>query len=177
MRRQSLHLAFGTAAASFALLAGYEGWALHHAERVNAAIANASTSLDETVPEARFARATAHARVGDYEAALKSYKAIIQGDRRDLRLGALYDLGNLHMRAALKAGPDAAQAQPLIELAKQSYRDLLRSDPSDWDARYNLERALWLAPEREDAAAEEEHPPIAEKRVIPGVMDFTLELP
>jgi hypothetical protein len=30
----------------------------------------------------------------------------------------------------------------LVELAKQRYRDLLRAEPQDWDARYNLERAL-----------------------------------
>ena len=63
--------------------------------------------------------------------------------------------------AALK-DPSAPTDQllPLIELAKQSYRDLLRETPADWDARYNLERALYLSPEtQEDVAADGPPPP------------------
>jgi len=31
---------------------------------------------------------------------------------------------------------------------------LLRVSPGDWDARYNLERALWFAPEASEGADE-----------------------
>jgi mxaK protein len=98
------------------------------------------------------------------------YKTLIQGDRTDLQRAALYNLGNLHLREALKSGPDeAARSLPLIELAKQSYRDLLRVDPTDWDARYNLERALWLAPEIEQAdAPEPPEPPERATSTAPG---------
>jgi len=155
MRRRRVHVMFGVASLAFAAAAAMQGWRLHQAERTNAAIAAATVNLDSDVPEAQFARAVHLAQAGDTERALKAYKALAQGDRGDLRLAALYNLGNLHLREALKDGlRDAVRSLPLIELAKQSYRDLLRTDPGDWDARYNLERALWLAPEHEDRSVE-----------------------
>ncbi|MGV2480657.1 UNVERIFIED_CONTAM: MxaK protein, partial [Salmonella enterica subsp. enterica serovar Weltevreden] len=67
----------------------------------------------------------------------------------------LYNLGNLHLREALQFGPESiGKSLPLAELAKSSYRELLRLNPQHWDAKYNLERALRLAPERESAIEE-----------------------
>ena len=40
-----------------------------------------------------------------------------------------------------------AAAVPLVELAKQYYRQVLAEEPAHQEARYNLERALWLQPE------------------------------
>jgi mxaK protein len=166
MRRHTFHSAFGAAAIGFALIATYQGVSWHQANRVNEAIASASVSrLDDGVAEAQFARALALSESGDTGAALQVYKALIQGDRADLKRAALYNAGNLHLREAMKSGPDEeARSLPLLELAKQSYRDLLRIDPTDWDARYNLERALWLAPEVDEAAANE--PPEPPQRAI-----------
>ncbi len=61
--------------------------------------------------------------------------------------------GNLHFREALKEEglESAVRILPLVELAKQSYRTVLRRDPQRWDARYNLERALWMAPELDES--------------------------
>jgi mxaK protein len=179
MKRSRIHWAFGLAALGFGLLAAYHGSRLRTADRVNEAIASATAAnLDDSVPEAQFARVLALSKAGEYEAAVKGYKALIQGGRSDLRLAALYNLGNLHLREALKNGPDSvAGALPLVELAKQSYRDLLRDDPAHWDARYNLERALWLAPEVDEALAEDSNPPVWEKRVILPAQRFKVELP
>ncbi|MDO9314605.1 MAG: MxaK protein, partial [Burkholderiaceae bacterium] len=44
-------------------------------------------------------------------------------------------------------------ALPLIELAKETYRELLRADPDNWAARYNLERAQRLLPDPDDGDA------------------------
>lgn len=164
MRRRTIHFAFAAAAIGFGSIAAYHGLRLHRASQVNAAIARASIS-EAGVAEAQFARALALSEAGDSAAALQLYKALIQGGRADLKRAALYNLGNLHLREAMKSGADeAARSLPLIELAKQSYRDLLRIDPADWDARYNLERALWLAPEMEEAAVNE--PPEPPRRAI-----------
>jgi mxaK protein len=179
MTRRRVHLLFGVTALGFSLLAAYQGWRLDHADRVNEAIASASTTgLDAAVPEARFAHANALSKAGNFEEAAKTYKVLIQGDRADLKLAALFNLGNLHMREALKNGADdAVNSLPLIELAKQNYRDLLRDNPSDWDARYNLERALWLAPEVDEQAGEDNNVPEWERRVAPRVQGFNFELP
>ncbi len=155
-----MHAAFGTIAALCAAVAGVQVARLQSVRHVNSAIRSASiANLDRSVPEAQVARAIALSTAGDYEGALIAYKAVIQGKRADLRRLALYNLGNLHMRAALK-DPQATtdQVLPLIELAKQSYRDLLRETPEDWDARYNLERALYMAPEADEDLAEDGPP-------------------
>ena len=82
------------------------------------------------------------------------------------------------MREALKNGTSGAvQSLPLIELAKQSYRDLLRENPGDWDARYNLERALRLAPEVAEEDSEQNRPAEWQRRAIRALPDFKLELP
>jgi mxaK protein len=164
VRQRTIHFAFAAAAIGFGSIAAYHGLRLHRASQVNAAIATASVSGSEAgVAEAQFARALASSESGDSAAALQLYKALIQGGRADLKRAALYNLGNLHLREAMKSD-EAARSLPLIELAKQSYRDLLRIDPADWDARYNLERALWLAPEMEEAAVNE--PPAPTRRAI-----------
>jgi mxaK protein len=128
------------------------------------------------VPEGRLAHAVALAKV-DYDGALAAYKVTIHTGREDLRRIALYDLGNLHLRHALQVGlSDEGQSLPLIELAKQSYRDLLRRDPSDWDARYNLERTLRLAPEGDDAD-EDAGPPSPNEHERSTIADPRMDLP
>ena len=162
MRRRHVHAIFGVAGALLAAAVAVSALRLARAERVDRAIARAAApaAVDRDVPEARFAQALAQGAAGRYEPALRAYKALAQAEQGPLREAALYNLGNLHLREALKAGTPAADAAaPLVELAKQSYRDALRADPADWDARYNLERALQLAPEAdEDALADDGEP-------------------
>jgi mxaK protein len=58
----------------------------------------------------------------------------------------------MYLREAIAAGAgNPIASAPLVELAKNRYRELLRAKPDDWDARYNLERALWLQPESAQA--------------------------
>lgn len=179
MKRRTVHAAFGAAAAVFASLAAYKLFELQRAQNVNLSIAQAGLAkADVSVPEARFAQAVALAQAGDSDAAIKAYKEQIQGSRADLRHAALYNLGNLYLREANREATDeSTPALPLIELAKQSYRDLLRSEPDFWDARYNLERALWLAPEIEDPILEVDQLPDAEDRTMSTLPGARLELP
>lgn len=167
MKRSSVHCAFGLAALACAGLVAYHALHLGAIKRTNAAISSTRVAdFDASVPEARFARALALARAGESEAAVKAYKALIESDRRDLGQAARYNLGNLYMRDALEDGASQAfRSLPLIELAKQRYRDVLRNEPADWDARYNLSRALLLAPEIEQTSEEKEDPPQKEQSV------------
>ena len=155
-----MHLAFGAVVLACAALAGHQGFRLREGSRINEAIARAVRSPSAvdaaslgSLPEAQFAQASVLAKQGKYDAALERYKAVSRGSRADLATDAFYNAGNLHLREALKEeGPDSAvRMLPLIELAKQSYRSVLRRDPQSWDARYNLERALWMAPERDES--------------------------
>lgn len=176
MRRRVVHAMFGTGAAVCAVLAAHEGFRLHEAARVNEAIA-AATAVSSALPEAQFAHAVALAKRGDYEDALKQYKALGRGSRADIATDALYNVGNLQLREALKEGREAAvRALPLIELAKQSYRGVLRRDPQSWDARYNLERALWLAPELDEVLSESITRD-AENRVMSTLQSTRADLP
>jgi mxaK protein len=206
MRRRWVHLSFGVAALAFASLAAIEGARMREAERVNDAIAGRSNRAAESqLPEARFFQAMAQAKRGDYEAALKTYKelglnahaelaiaALYNAGNLQLReaskgvglnahaelaIAALYNAGNLQLREASKGGPDAAvRALPLVELAKQSYRAALRRDPQSWDARYNLERALWLAPELEEQPVDRIRRDV-EERVMSTLQNTRAELP
>jgi mxaK protein len=161
-------MVFAVVTAAFAAVTAGEWLRLQHA---------AVVLTDPRAPEAHLVHAVALAKV-DYDGALAAYKAIIQGNREDLRRIALYDLGNLHLHQALQAGlSDEAQSLPLIELAKQSYRDLLRKDPTDWDARYNLERALRLAPEGDDDANEDDSPPDKREHERTTIADPRMDLP
>ena len=196
MKRAQGHTGFALVAVALAALIVGEGVRLQHAQSVNAAVADWSRvagasshagsnppawatagAADRLPPEARLARAVSLARV-DYDAALAAYKATIQSNRDDLRLIALYDLGNLHLYHAIQAGiAEESQSLPLTELAKQSYRDLLRRDPTDWDARYNLERALRLAPEEDDSPDEDTGPPDPREHERSTIADPRMDLP
>jgi mxaK protein len=178
LKRRNVHLAFGAVAVAFAGLAVVEGIRLREAERVNAAIAGTpGAATSSSRPEARFAQAMRLAKEGEYENALKAYRALGREDGTALSASALYNAGNLQLREALKEGPDAVlRALPLIELAKQSYRAVLRREPESWDARYNLDRALWLAPEMEGTAGDRIRRD-AESRVMSTLQNARSELP
>ena len=134
-------------------------------------------AADKLSPEGRLTRAVALANL-DYDAALAAFKVIIQSNREDLRRIALYDLGNLHLHQAIKVGvADESQSLPLTELAKQSYRDLLRTNPYEWDARYNLERALRLAPEDEDDTDDDTTPADPHQHERTTIADPRMDLP
>jgi mxaK protein len=160
-RRLLVHLVFAAAALACAVPAAWHASRIAQAERVNRAIALAADpgAAADDFAEARFAHALALARAGRYEAALAAWRQLAQAEPGPLRPAAFYNLGNLHLREALKNGPArAVESLPLVELAKQAYRDALRADPADWDARYNLERALALAPEVDAQSAEANEP-------------------
>jgi mxaK protein len=99
-------------------------------------------------PEVAFAQGDALAARGDDLRALTRFRQVADAGGR-LAPAALYNIGNLHLRQALAAQNAGRKAQALasFELAKQAYRDALAIDPGYWDAKYNLERTLRLAPD------------------------------
>lgn len=143
----------------------------------NALITAGTPPADTAVPELRFAQAHAQAASGADEAALNGYRGL----QSDPVLGAAarFNSANLLLRQALelRAGPQPAQALPLIELAKEQYRALLRQDPQHWDARYNLERAQRLLPDPQDDEFEPTAAPRERERAATTMRAQTLGLP
>ncbi len=97
----------------------------------------------------QFAAAWALQQAGKYQEARVAYAALEHSTDTRLRGAVLYNMGNTYLEqvAGIDMHQDADRALPLVELAKSSYRALLRLDAGHWDGRYNLERALRLVPD------------------------------
>ena len=155
-RRTRLVIAVTAIAAIAALADGVHLWRL---QRWNAAMAAeppvALGNGSGTAPaELQFALAHAQAASGANDEALKRYRGL-QGDSA-LGKAARYNSANLLVRQAIAVRGTAQPglAIPLLELAKEGYREVLRNDPGQWDARYNLERAQRLLPDPDESLAE-----------------------
>ena len=179
-RRRLVHILFAAALVALAVPASLQAVRLSQALRVNNAIAQAADpgANAGAFAQARLAHAVALARAGRAEPAQDAYKALARAERGTLRAAAFYNLGNLHLRAALANGAGrTVESLPLLELAKQAYRDALRADPGHWDARYNLEQALWLAPELDDQSAADNEPPVQRERTVTTAPSIRSDLP
>lgn len=170
MKRRLVHAAFGAASAALALASAWLGFTLARAERANALIAAAAAhpeiaaEASTDTPEAALARAIALAKGEDYERALRAYEPLTQSGDARIRQIARYDLANLHMRQAARIIDfEVAKSRTLVELGKQWYRRTLDEEPLHWEARYNLERALWLEPETDETSVETTPPPAVER--------------
>jgi mxaK protein len=141
-----------------ALAAVFDAVGLWRAAQTNSLIASGEPIADAPgqAPELRFAQAHAlaqsQAASAARESALNRYRAL----QSDPRLGpaARFNSANLLVRQAIevRASTQPGQAIALLELAKEYYRDVLRDDPTQWDARYNLERAQRLLPDPDEEA-------------------------
>jgi mxaK protein len=159
----------------------YEMWNLARIKSWNQQIIKIEiTDMQTSSPaQIKFARARELDQKNDQAAALALYKSLETESDTSLRNDARFNSGNLYMRKAqaLKDTPMAAQAVPLVELAKQSYREVLRADPQYWDARYNLERALRAQPDADEGTAGEFVAPLNSERAVTTMRGVTLGLP
>ncbi len=182
MRRKTVHSGFAAAALCLTALA-INYWlqvsAGKNISRVISQIPAALSASDDSFhsnrvqryPETRLAWANALSAAGSFEAAEAGFNGLIRESISAATAGAAqFNLANAYLRQGMRDDIAANQRAPMLELAKQRYRDLLRVFPGDWDARYNLELALRLAPENEAALAEDKGKPIKSVRVI--VPDF-----
>ncbi len=170
------------AMALLALLAGasaVDSALLWRAAQTNAVIASGQTIPDAPgqAPELRFALAHAQAASGARDGALIRYRAR-QIDPR-LCAAARFNSANLLVRQAVevRASTQPGQAIALLELAKEYYRDVLRDDPSHWDARYNLERAQRLLPDPDDEETTSVDPPRNRERAATTMRGYSPGLP
>jgi mxaK protein len=162
-----------------ALAAAVDGWQWWRSARWNELI-----QADPVPPEAageplelRFARAHAQAESGALQEALNGYRAL-QGES-PLGQAARFNSANLLVRQAIaqRATAQPGQAIALLELAKETYREVLRHDPEHWDARYNLERAQRLLPDADDTELEPAAAPRARERAATTMRAYSPGLP
>ena len=156
--------------AALLLQIGYDGIRLAQHQRFNNALGSddaASIGGSENAHR-QFARAYSLQQKNDFKAAVRAYAEIEARPLSGLQMDIKFNLANLYFREALlfrEAGDDDL-AMPLIELAKQNYREILRADSSNWDARYNLELALNVAPDMDPVDPEGERNPERSPRAI-----------
>lgn len=145
----------------FAVLAVIESLRLHDAHRFNIALAEGdyATAARQAGHHGMLAGAFALQLAGETEAAIAAYEELERGAAPSLRTIAKYNLGNMFMRQAAEAGETPGMLSvPLVELAKENYRGVLRVDSADWDARFNLARALQVLPDPESPEASDRLP-------------------
>ncbi len=187
MRRRNVHGGLAVVTLCLTALAIAQWFEINESKSIRQGISRAQTSLPTDdgspqliqsfrYPEARLAWANALSETGNFEAAESVFSELIRKHNFDATgQAARFNLANAYLRQGMRSELPASQARPMLELAKLRYRDLLRHEPGDWDARYNLERALRLAPERAEILAHDKGDPIKSVRVVvPGFSDKDL---
>lgn len=99
-----------------------------------------------------FAHAIALERQGRFDEALDAYAEAQRFGGERLRQAVQVNSANLYLRRGIAVARDQGQserAMALLQLAKSGYRQALRSQPDDWNARYNFELALRILPDLE----------------------------
>jgi len=162
MKRRSMHLLFGVLALGCAGVAAWQGIRLVQARALDAQVAQVlaghappGIAADANAPPTlRLARAMMLAKAGDHTRAANLYDTLVAAspDLSDpVARAALFDAAGMSLReGSIDGGALELRSLTMIADAKTRYRTLLRATPDDWDARYNLERALRLSPELQD---------------------------
>lgn len=171
MKRTTLHPSkvFASLAAASALLLAASAWQWQAARRDHAVVQMASSAPVPEGAASAAARNDGDARVlipqatqlraqGRHDDAVRILQGLAARSDIDAATAIVvrYNLGNELLALALQHNTkgDEDRAMTLVELAKQRYRDVLRSQPQHWDARHNLDIALRLAPETEAPTAD-----------------------
>ncbi|HEY8258921.1 MAG TPA: VWA domain-containing protein [Gemmatimonadales bacterium] len=91
----------------------------------------------DSTPARAFNAGNALYRMRHYEDAAKRYRLVLAGEPK-LRQRGAFNLGN----ALLRAAENAPERPELLHGSIRAYEEALRLDPSDADAKWNLEIAL-----------------------------------
>ncbi len=152
------------------LAISYDGIRFAYDQRFNEALATGDIAWVNGPDDAhrQFAIAYDLQQQREFKAAVNAYAAIDALSGSQLQMHIKYNLANLYFREATRLREAGANdlAMPLIELAKQNYEELLRIDNGHWDAKYNLELALFVAPETDPADTLEERNPEHSPRAL-----------
>ncbi|MEE9398478.1 MAG: MxaK protein [Methylococcales bacterium] len=131
----------------------YEGYTQYKVSTLNELIKHPENITDnETYPkEVLFAKAWYLEKQGKTQEALRLYSEISGGSDPKIRENALYNMGTVYLKEGARQWNDKgvwAYKEILfrVELAEQSYREVLALNSQNRSARYNLEYALRIHP-------------------------------
>jgi len=182
MKRSAYHLIFATITTGLLLFILWQAYQLHQNRTLLGTIQNIPDKITEdsiqtnetkSHPAVQLSTASALSAGGQFERAESLLVKLIGHHQAEPSAqAARYNLANHYLRQGLRSDLPGNQTRPLVELAKQRYGDLLLIDPHDWNARYNLEVALRVAPEV-TTKSRDKGPPIKSVDVI--VPDFKLK--
>ncbi|HSF48864.1 MAG TPA: hypothetical protein VLA73_10945 [Burkholderiales bacterium] len=161
-----------------AVAASYDLFMRARIGAINSAIAEGSIATVESglSPLALFCKAYWLDRQGKRDQAIVFYQQVERVGDPELKLDARYNASNILLRQALEARA-SDEVLPLVELAKEGYRAVLRENSQHWDAKYNLERALKLAPDTHPSETAGSGPSPGRERAITTMKGVTLGLP
>ena len=150
------------------------GWMLLQAQVYNQALSSEDWQQAAAHPSAYGALAAAYQQATqqpqqDFQTAVKALADVATAtDDPQLKQLARYNLATLYLQRGLQLLGDEQydQAFPLVELAKEIYREHLRTDPSHWDSKYNLEQALRAVPDVAEQETEAERNPERSSRAV-----------
>lgn len=142
------------------LVCCYQLVMLHQESGYNAAIAAGDyrTAGTHKSQYGSFAQAREILLNENFEQAQQAFSAIDIEHVSALRQPVLFELAHAYIGQAVafeKQG-DAEQRVPLLELAKENYRKILRDNPDNWAARVNLARVLRMLPDARLLADDDE---------------------
>lgn len=132
------------------ILLVWSSYALYKARNYNDSLQKQVLNQDAS-EEAIFANAAYWAKHHDSKKSLMLYAQLQSSNDNALRRNVHYNIANHYLRQAYTTLNETGLASwdkvsPLLSIAKESYRDALRIDPSYMDAKYNYELALRLIP-------------------------------
>ncbi len=157
-------------------MAGQVGLMLRDSQRINRFIDSDFTQNDD-VPlhlRAQFSQAFNEARQGEHHKALERLLRVTDTDDKGLEAAAYYNRANIYLKLAKIAGEDDSRLAS-IALAKQDYRKSLLLDSSNWNARFNLEVALLMAPEK--PVQQSDFKKVISQRKDVRIVGFKVDLP
>ena len=142
------------------LISSIFGWLWFQAQHYNQAVINEDWQVAATHPSDHGALAKAYGQAlqhsnDDFQATVHAFATVIATAKPQLQRIARYNLATLYLQRGLRllAEQQSDTALPLLELAKELYRQRLRIEPDHWNSKYNLEQALRAAPDRAEQTA------------------------
>jgi mxaK protein len=164
----------------FSVVFAYKAYRLYDVMQFNSSVSDGdfNEASGKSSIHRLFADGYVYQQRGEFEQALQTYAHIETSDHTEFRTAVKYNMANLYLQKASAAEQrgDHDLVIPLIELAKQIYRELLRANSSDWQAKYNLERALQLLPDVDEQEVADEVMPERSPRAL-GVVEVYDQLP